>query len=276
MLHFFVLGTALFVLFGWLNQGTVKAPDEIVVDLPRIESLAAQFERVWQRPPTADELRGLIDGWVREEILYREGVALGLDRNDTVVRRRIAQKMEFIADGAVPAEPTDEELEEWLASNMDRYRIEAVYNLEQAYFDPARHDDGLRARLAALGSTLGVAATVPGSDPTLLPGTLRAARSSEIARTFGAGFADTLAALPTGEWQGPVESAYGLHLVRIGEKVPGKDPVLAEVRDAVERDWSAAQAERLNEAFYEAVKDRYTVRLAGNAGGTTPAAAGNR
>jgi hypothetical protein len=271
LLHFFALGAVLFVLFGWLNRDAMEAPDEVVVDQARMENLAAQFEQAWQRPPSPEELRGLIDGWVREEIMYREGIALGLDVNDTVVRRRVAQKVEFIADGAMPANPTEEELEEWLVSNMHRYRIEPAYTLEQVYFNPARHGDELRARLSELGPTLGTAATAPDGDATLLPGSLRAARTSEVVRTFGAEFADALADLPAGEWQGPVESVYGLHLVRIEEKVPGREPTLAEVRDAVERDWSAAQSEKLNEAFYQAVKKRYIVRMAGNAAGAVPA-----
>lgn len=272
LLHFFALGAALFVLFGWLNRDAMVAPDEVIVDQARIENLAAQFEQAWQRPASAEELRGLIEGWVREEILYREGVSLGLDVNDTVVRRRVAQKVEFIADGVMPANPTEEELEEWLISNMDRYRIEPAYSLKQVYFNPVRHGDELRAQLATLRSTLGTSAAAPDGDATLLPGSLRAARSSEVAGTFGAEFADALAGLPAGGWQGPVESAYGLHLVRIEEKVPGKEPVLAEVRDAVERDWSAAQSEKLNETFYQAVKERYTVRMAGNGAGATPVA----
>lgn len=122
LLHFLVLGACLFVLFAWVNREVMNAPDEIVVDEPRIKGLAKRFEQLWLRPPTDAQLRELIDSWVREEILYREGIALGLDRNDTIIRRRIAQKVEFMADGVVPSEPTEAELEDWLRSNMARYR----------------------------------------------------------------------------------------------------------------------------------------------------------
>jgi len=262
LLHFFVLGAGLFVLFAWLNRGAMQAPDEVVVDQARIDGLAAQFERVWQRPPTPEEVRGLIDGWIREEILYREGVALGLDVNDSVVRRRIAQKMAFIADGVAPAEPTAAELEEWLEAQPDRYRIEAVYSLWQVYFDPAKHDAGLPDRLRQLASTLDAAAAAPEGDATLLPAELRSAGTSEVMRTFGADFAEALADLAVGEWQGPVPSAYGLHLIRVESMTPARRPTLEDVRTAVERDWSAAQSEKMNEAFYQAVRDRYTVRIA--------------
>lgn len=270
LLHFFVLGAGLFVLFASLNREAMESPDEVAVDRARVESLAAQFERTWQRAPTAEELRGLIDGWVREEILYREGVALGLDINDTIVRRRIAQKMEFIADGSVPGEPTDAQLEEWLQSNMDVYRIEPVYSFQQVYFDPSRHGADLRLRL----STLEKATAPPEGDPTLLPGSLASARASEVERTFGSTFAAAIAELPIAEWGGPVESAYGLHMVKVDAKSPAREPTLAEARTAVERDWSAKQAEELNEAFYRAVRKRYTVRLpteAATAGGAAAA-----
>jgi hypothetical protein len=261
LLHFFVLGAGLFVLFAWLNRDAMEAPGEIVVDDARIAILVAQFERVWQRSPGPEEVRALVDGWVREEILYREGVALGLDVNDSVVRRLVAQKMAFIADGVVPTAPTDAELEAWLQANAEKYRIEPVYSLRQVYFDPAKHDDNLGDRLHELVSTLDEAATMPAGDVTLLPERLQSARASEVARTFGTAFADALGELKVGEWQGPVTSAYGLHVVKVEQMTPGRHPELAEVRESVERDWSAAQSEQLNEAFYQTVRERYTVRM---------------
>ena len=271
LLHFFLLGACLFFLFGWLNRGTLDAPDEVVVDQARIDNLAAQFQRVWQRSPTDQEIQGLVDSWIREEILYREGVALGLDVNDSVVRRRIAQKMAFIADGAVPEEPTEAALDAWLQANAEDYRIEPVYSLRQLYFDPARHGDDLRDRMLSMLSTLAQAAAVPDGDATLLPQRMQSARMNEVARTFGADFADALADLPVGEWQGPIASTYGLHLVQLQESRPGRQPTLGEVRAAVERDWFAAQGEELNEAFYQAVRKRYTVRSAAG----IPVAAGS-
>jgi hypothetical protein len=268
LLHFFVLGAGLFVLFAWLNRDATEAPDEVVVDGARIASLVAQFERVWQRSPGPEEVHELVDGWVREEILYREGVALGLDVNDSVVRRLVAQKMAFIADGAVPTAPTDAELEAWLQANAEKYRIEPVYSLRQVYFDPANHEDNLRDRLQGIVSSLDAAATIPAGDVTLLPEQLQSARASQVARTFGTAFAEAVGELKVGEWQGPVTSAYGLHVVKVEQVTPGRHPELAEVRESVERDWSAAQSEQLNEAFYRTVRERYTVRM------ETPGAAG--
>ncbi len=165
LLHFVVLGAALFGLYGWMNKG-VGAPNEIVVSHGQMESLRAQFERTWQRPPTAQELGGLVDGWVREEILYREGLALGFDRDDPVVRRRVSQKVEFIADGDAPYAPSQSELEEWLHQHQADYRVDAIYSLRQVYFDPARHGERLDADLDAARKRLARGNVVEG-DATM-------------------------------------------------------------------------------------------------------------
>ena len=136
-------GIALFALYGWLHRGAAANPNEIVLSSGQIDSLRAQFERVWQRPPTPEELRGLIDTWVRDEIFYREGLAMGLDRDDPIVRRRIGQKLEFIVDGATPPTPTTHDLQAWLDDHASRYVVEPTYSLRQVYFDPSRHGDAV-------------------------------------------------------------------------------------------------------------------------------------
>ncbi len=276
LLHFFALGALIFVVFGWFNRGDLRARDEVVVDRAQLNSLVTQFQRVWQRPPTAEETRSLVDSWLREEILYREGLALRLDQNDTVVRRRIAQKMDFIAGGVALPEPTESELTAWLAAHRATYSIDPTYTLRQVYFDTARDTGGLSRHLEGLANSLGASEKAPAGDATALPLGLHAASAGEVARTFGQEFADALEALPIGRWQGPVASSYGLHLVRIDDRTPRRDPGLDEVRAAVVRDWSATKTEELNDAFYESVRARYTVRIdpaiTGAAGATAPGA----
>jgi len=259
LLHFFAIGALLFALYGSLGRGQ-DAPEEIVVDRARLESLAAGFARVWQRPPTPEERRALVETWVREEILYREGVALGMDRDDPVVRRRIAQKMDFLADGQAPAAPSEVELQAWLEAHSDDYRVEPTYTLRQLYFDPGRRGAGLAADLAAARAALESGATAAG-DTSLLPDALDAAPASEVARVFGTDFAAALDALPVGAWQGPVRSGYGQHLVALGARTPGRAQTLAEARPALERDWLRARTEAANAAFYAALRQRYTVRI---------------
>jgi hypothetical protein len=271
LVHFFVLGAVLFVLFGVVNDDTGNAPGEIVVDANRIEALVVRFERTWQRPPTQQELEGLVDGWVREEILYREGLALGLDRDDPVVRRRMAQKVDFMIDSGSRA-PEEEELAEWFEARAEDYRVPPQYAFEQVFFSPERHDDlaaAVRQALAALDA--GVAA--PESDPTLLPGRVDLTGVPQISRIFGADFADGLAAQPVERWAGPVHSSYGLHLVRIDEKVPAYVPTLDDVRAAVERDWLQSKSEQAKARFLQALLERYEVRIETDAQMASAAAA---
>jgi len=270
LLHFFVLGALLFGPYGWLNREGFNAPNEIVVSRGQVLNLTAQFERVWERAPTQQELQGLVDNWVREEVFYREGLAMRLDRDDPVVRRRIQQKVEFIVDSATPAAPTTEELQRWLDGHADAYRIEPTYSLRQMYFDPARHGERLGADIAAARRALDSGKPAEG-DATMLPGALIAG-ATEVVRTFGSEFEDALRTLPIGGWHGPVRSGFGLHLVELAEREEGRQAPLADVRAAVERDLIHARTQEANAAFYDRLRANYTVRIEDTrASGTGPA-----
>lgn len=259
LLQFLALGAVLFGLYAGVNE-TSGEPREIVIDQARIESLVAQFERSWQRAPAPEEREALVATWLHEEILYREGLALGLDRDDAVVRRRIVQKMDFLADVAAPTQPSDAELEAWLAAHPSDYRIEAVYSLRQLYFDPGRRGDRVDADLAAARAALARGASADG-DPSLLPAALEAAPASEVARIFGTEFAAALDALALGGWQGPVRSGYGVHLVELRDRQPARAATLADARTALERDWRRSRREAASRAFYEELRRRYAIRL---------------
>lgn len=260
LLHFLILGAALFGMYGWLHGGVLAQRSEIVVSRDQLQSLAAQFQRVWQRPPTPQELQGLMENWVREEIFYREGMTMGLDRDDPVVRRRIGQKVEFIVDGLAPAKPTTAELQAWLDSHSADYSEEPAYSLRQIYFDPSRRGEKLDADLATAKHALELGKPASG-DSTMLPATLKATSSSGIAKTFGTGFADALKALPIGTWQGPVSSGFGLHLVQVTERQEGRKASLDEVRADVERDLLHARTQEAADAFYRQLRARYIVRV---------------
>ncbi len=260
LLHFAVLGVMLFALYGWVNGGASSAPREIVITQGQQDNLWAKFERTWQRPPSADEQKRLVDEWVRDEILYREGQALGLERDDPVVRRLVAQKMEFIADSGTQDALGDAELQAWLDANRDKYAIEPRYTLRQVYFDPAQHGARLEADIDAARAELALGRTVDG-DSSLLPAALESAPAFEVERIFGETFAANLKALPMGEWAGPVRSEYGLHLVKIAQREEGRAATLAEVRDAVERDLLRERSMQVKEDFYHKLRANYTVRI---------------
>jgi hypothetical protein len=265
LLHFLALGTGLFLLFSAVGDDD-PGPRRIVVGPGTIDTIRATFERTWQRPPTPEELDGLLADHVREEILYREATALALDRDDVVVRRRMRQKMELLAASFGEAsEPTEAQLEAWLREHPDRYRSETRLGLRQIYLSRERRGERLEGDAARLLDTLrGVGTPADHSvlgDPISLPDELRDAPLSEVARLFGEVFAARLTELPLDEWSFPVESGYGAHLVRVEQRVPGNLPALDQVREAVLRDWQAAQVTAAQEAFYQSLREGYTVEI---------------
>jgi PPIC-type PPIASE domain len=266
LLHFLLLGTALFVVFAILDRPDALKSGKIVVTAGKIEHLRASFTRVWQRPPSPDELDGLIQDYVREEVLAREAVALGLDRDDTVIRRRLRQKMEFVAnDLAAQAEPSDEELRRYLAQHPDLFRRESRLTFRQVYLNPERRGDAVQqdsARLLAELHQAGVQADFAAmGDSTLLSPELVDVRASEVASMFGELFARQLSQLPQGRWQGPVVSGYGVHLVFLEERTDGRLPELQEIRAAVAHEWAGAHRLEANEQFYQELLRRYTVTI---------------
>jgi hypothetical protein len=256
LLHFLVLGAAIFALFTVLNDApTPVAANRLEVTQNDALRLARQFEATWRRPPTADELSNLIDRHVEEEVYVREAVALSLDRGDAVVRQRLAQKMRFLTEsGAEAAQPTGDDLRDHLATHPERFARAAVVGFDQVLLAPDETEAA--ATLASLN-----AGEDPGeiAEPTLLPPRIPPAPRSVVDGTFGPGFFEAVAALPEGRWAGPVESGYGQHLVRVTTFEEGRVPPLDEIRGAVESDWRAAMRERLSRERLAALMSRYEI-----------------
>jgi hypothetical protein len=269
LLHFLLLGAALFMAYGLMSEpGSSGAPGDIVVTEGQVEHLVAGFSKTWQRPPTDGELKGLIDDWVRDEIATREAMALGLDKDDTVIRRRLRQKLEFVSDDiAAQTEPTDADLNAYLQAYPESFRVEPQFTFSQVFLDPAKHGNNLASDTAQLLAQLQqLGAKVDSSalgDSLLLERTFQSVPTSEIAKQFGEEFAAALGKLSPGQWQGPVESGYGVHLVLIHERTEGRLPELADVRDNVIREWANARRLELNEKFYKELLKRYTVTIEG-------------
>src|SRR5688500_19149041 len=208
-----------------------------------------------QRSPDPSELDALIDDAVREEIFYREAKALGLDQDDTIVRRRLRQKLEFVSEDIEPVlEPTEAQLRAYLQAHPEKFRGEARYSLTQVYLNPQRHGPRLTDDIANMLGELrrmGAAADARKvGDPLLLEHRFDSVTASELVRLFGAGFEAALRSLPTHAWQGPVESGYGVHLVRIDDREDSGAASLEDVRDDVRREWIHGQRQQVNERFY--------------------------
>jgi len=270
LLHFLVIGAGLFLLYGLLNRGQSDAPREIVISEARVEALAGNFATVWMRPPTAVELKGLIDDYVAEEVYYREAVAMGLDQDDTVIRRRLRQKMEFISeDVAAATEPTEAQLQAYLEQHADKFALPATLTFQQVYLSPERRREAVRADaeklLAELQAGRGPADPTEAGDATLLPATMEAASPQVIVNTFGEEFAHQIDEAAVGQWSGPIESGFGLHLVNVSERVAGSAPSLVEIRPIVLREWQSEQRRALNESFLDTLRSKYEVRVEGEA-----------
>ena len=263
LLHFAVLGIGLFALYRVVTGGAPSAADEIVVDAPLIAVLVEQFERSWRRPPTAAELDGLVESYVIDEVLYREGLALGLDRDDPVIRSRVRLKMEVIGDGP-ETEIAEAELQAWLDAYPDRYATPARYDMRQVFFAPdehaAPHDTALASALRDLQREPEGDAGALG-DQTLLPAVLSDVTEKDVASQFGDELAAALRRAPRDQWFGPVTSAYGEHLLRVEEREPAKAAVLVDVRDAVEADVRYARDQAARDALHARLRARYAVRI---------------
>jgi hypothetical protein len=266
LVHFMLLGVLLFAGFKFISKNDVDQPGTIVVTPGKIEFLVTGFTRTWQRPPTQAELDGLIRDYIREEVCAREAIALGLDKDDTVIRKRLRQKLEFISDSvASELVPTDAELQKYLEDNLDKFRTEKQVSFRQVYLDPQRHGQFLSrdvTQLFELLSQSGANADISRfGDSFLLDQEYPDLPIGEVAKQFGEKFATRLGELPIGQWHGPIESGYGVHIVLVTNRRDGRTPLLKEVRDAVRTEWLSAKRTELNEQFYQSLLKRYTVTI---------------
>lgn len=278
LLHFVAIGAALFLWFQWAGGGAGAGGSRIAITSGQIEHLAASYTKAWQRPPTEAELKGLIDDSVREEIAVREAVAAGLDRDDTIIRRRLRQKFEFLTeDTARASPPTDQELQAWLAAHADAFRIEPRVAFRQVFLSRERRGAKAEADAAAILATLSAAG--PGAaiealgDTTMLPPDFELAPLRDVDRLFGPGFGQRIETFATGTWAGPVKSSYGMHLVLVRERVAASLPDLAAVRPVVEREFLADRRNRQLDTTYEKLLSKYKVVIEPRAPGAGASAA---
>jgi len=266
LLHFLLLGIAIFAAYSLVSRRGSQEPGKIVISEGQIAAMAEGFTRTWRRPPTQEEMEGLIRDRVQEEVYCREAMAIGLEKDDTIIRRRLRQKMEFVTDDiAALAQPTDEQLSAHLKKHAETFRPQRQFSFSHVYLNPERHGENLvrdAAQLLAHLQQAGDKADVAElGDSFLLEHKFHALPMNEAARQFGEKFAAKLSELSLNQWQGPVESGYGVHLIWISERAEGRVPALAEVRDAVRREWADARRLETNEKFYQELLKRYVVTI---------------
>jgi parvulin-like peptidyl-prolyl isomerase len=264
-LHFLIGGGVLFAAYAWLNP---TAPDPgpglrpIRIGAGEVRWLTETWARQWHREPTPEELRGLVSNLLKEELLAREARELRLDENDTIVRRRLAQKLEFLLqDTARLAEPTEEELRRIYEATPDAYLTESRVSFVQIYFSRERRKDAVKDATEALARL----ARVPSADIAdvgdrlLVEGEFRDVDRQTVANAFGPQFARAVFALRPGAWHGPLESGYGVHLVRVAAAEPGQQRSFADVRSQLLERWREQRQRESEARFFTRLMEKYEV-----------------
>jgi hypothetical protein len=260
LLHFLLIGAALFIYYGHHAPGGGD-DRQIVISQQLVDDLAEQFRATWTRPPTAAELHTLVDTYVHDEVLYREGMEAGLAREDAVIKRRVRQKIEVMAEEDSEHEvATEADLQAYLAAHAESFTRPAVVSFEQVYFGPPTPAVSRQIEAARTALVNGKTAANLG-QPTMLPRQVQREDIRVVSRDFGQPFADALVKLPVGAWSGPVTSAFGEHLVRLGALEPAVVPPLTDIRTGVTREWENERRQRAMEASYQRMRANYRVVL---------------
>jgi peptidyl-prolyl cis-trans isomerase C len=260
LLHFLVAGGLLFAGYSWIHAGEKQEnPRRIEITSNQVQQIELDWRARWQRPPTQAELQAGIADTLRQEVLYREALELGLDKDDTIVKRRMAQKMDFLADEiSALREPAPGEVEAWFEKNRAQYVPPPLATFHHLYFSfdkrGATAEADARKALTTLRSQ-----DASGGDSFMFQPSYSEQAPDQVARVFGSKFAEQLYKLEPGGWRGPVESGFGWHLVWVDSLLPGEPPAFESVATQVKADWLEEQRTELKRSAYEALKARYEI-----------------
>ena len=253
LLHFLIAGSLLFAAYGWLNRESADEPRTVRISVAEVNWLKETWARQWQRPPTEEELRGMVTDYLKETLLAREAAEIGLDENDTVIRRRLAQKMEFLVqDTARLAEPVEGVLRRFYSANQARYQAPARVSFSQVFFrNQADAQKGLAQLAARSPDELG--------DPSMLERDHAEADAQAVTSQFGDAFNREVFGLDAGPWHGPVASAYGFHLVRVSARQDAQPLPYEAVRAQVLEDWQREEQTQAGKRFFAELQKKYDV-----------------
>jgi peptidyl-prolyl cis-trans isomerase C len=269
LLHFLLLGLVLFAWYAYMQRGRggVESSKQITLSLDELRQMEMYFESQWHRQPTAAEFQAMVEDKVREEVLYREALAQGLDKDDTIVKRRMAQKMQFLAEDVAAAhEPSTAELRAWFEKNSNKFALPSRISFRHLYFSPDKRgknaqEDAAKAlpKIAGQPEDSKLAASL--ADPFMFQDYYGDRAPSAIAKEFGPPFAVAVEKLKPGSWQGPIESGYGWHLVFVDTVIPGRIPAFEEIEPDVKTAWLAEQKATAWQKAYAGMRAKYVVLL---------------
>jgi hypothetical protein len=256
---FVLVGVLLYFFFSSMYERVAEKEKAITVSPAQIELLTTSFEKTWNRPPNESELQAQINNFIMDEVFYLEAVAMGLDKKDPAVKRRLRQIMEMMLDDFATVYPTESQLQQFLSENAEDFRLESTISFEHLYYKDEQKDEAISV-LAKLNSGKLNAEELT-NNLLLISPVFQNETEFHIERQFGKEFTQEVFKLETGSWQGPVASAYGWHLVRIFDVKEGEIPDLSEVRDEVEREWMVVQRNLIKEKQYEKLRSNYNITI---------------
>jgi hypothetical protein len=265
LMHFLLIGAALFLVFDQVGD-PVEVDNRIVISQADLDILARDWLRRTGRPPSPQQVEQQLRQYIREQVLSREAVNLGLDRDDVIIRRRLAQKMQFLFDdlGQVP-DPTDADLNVFMSKHVERFTLPATLSFRHIFLDPDSRGEAIQDQAQQLISRLqesnAVVDTSELGDPILLPLQFDNQTRLQISNLLGDEFAGQVYSLPVNRWSGPVASGYGLHLVYVHSRTAARVQPLAEAQQSVIRQWRAEKQQELNDLFYQGIHQRYEIIL---------------
>ena len=269
LIHFLFIGAALFAVYNYMHpaRSAPQSSKQIQLSLDELAQLTVVFQSQWRRDPTPEEFSRMVEQKVQSEVLYREALAMDLDKNDEIVKRRMAQKMQFLAeDVAAAREPTTEELKLWFARNTDKFALPKRVSFRHLYFSPDKRgararDDAAKALAQVVGRPEGVKLPESSADPFMFQEYYRDRAPDYLGKEFGPQFAEALEKLPAGSWQGPIQSGFGWHLVFVDTEIPGRIPDFEEIESDVKTAWLAEQKALAWDKAYKEMRAKYTVLL---------------
>ena len=269
LLHFLLLGVALFGVYGYMHRGRggFESSRQITLSLDELQQMDTYFVSQWHRQPTPAEFQAMVEDKVREEVLYREALAMGLDKDDTIVKRRMAQKMQFLAEDVAAAhEPSTAELKAWFEKNRNQFALPSRYSFRHLYFSPDKRgknaqQDAAKALTKISGQPEDSAVAASLADQFMFQDYYGDQATGAIAKEFGPQFAVAIEKLKPGSWQGPIESGYGWHLVFVGTVIPGRIPAFEEMEPDVKTAWLGEQKRQAWQKAYQEMRAKYAVLL---------------
>lgn len=256
---FFILGSLLFLFYSAASNYYIKKNNEITISSTQLALLKDSFEKTWNRAVNETELQALIENHIKDEVFYREAVLMGLDKSDLAIKRRLRQIMELVLDDYSSVYPSESQLQKYLSEHPDKFRQDDRISFTHQYFSMDEKQEGVnRLSLLQKGAS---------SDEkyinrlSLIPEQFENESLSEIVRSFGDFFSKQLFKLEKGTWQGPLESAYGWHLVLVSRRSEGIVPPLSEIWDQVEREWALEKKQEMKAQQFEKMRARYTISV---------------